>query len=159
MSSSAYTPPSYTPPAQYKSWFARNWKWFMPLLAFTALGTLCLFVVGVYEIAANMVRSSDVYSIAIQKAQQSPAVWSNIGRPFQVGKFVQGNIGLSNDNGEAELSIPISGAQGAGHIVVSAKKRAGQWTFQTLEVHVDADGTVIPLLGPGGEAAPADDSV
>jgi hypothetical protein len=160
MTTPAYNAPGYFPPVPYRSWFARNWKWFVPVLVATFVAMLGLFLLGLFVTATGMIRSSGAYKTAIQKAEQNPVVETKIGRPFRVGKFVQGNVNFSGDSGDAELSIPITGERGSGHIIARAKKRAGEWTFQTLEVHVDSDGTVIPLLGAGGgESAPADDSV
>jgi hypothetical protein len=158
MSSPVYNPPNYAPPVRAsQTWFGRNWKWFVPCLVVTFAAVVTLFVFSLLSLAFGMMRSSEAYQTAITRAQQNPAVWAKIGHPFRVGKLLSGSIHLNGDSGDAEMSIPISGDQGSGHILVGAKKRAGKWTYQTLEVRVDSDGTVIPLLGPGG--ASSDDAV
>jgi hypothetical protein len=160
MSSAAHTPPGYTPPVPYRSWFARNWKWFAPsVVGFLAL-SFGLLIWGALRFTSRMFRQLVPYQTAVQKAEQSALVAERLGRPIQIGDNAGGDVSISNESGHARLSIPISGPRGTGHIIVNAKKIAGQWTYQTLEVHIDGDETVIPLLGPGGgEAAPADDSV
>jgi len=157
MSSPVYSPPM-SPIAQVpRTWFGRNWKWFVPTLVVTFLTIFGLFIFAILSFVFGTIRSSGPYQTAIERTQQNPVVWEKIGHPVRVGRFFSGSINISGDSGNAELSIPIYGDHGAGHILVSAKKREGKWTYQVLEVHVDADGTVIPLLGPG--AAAGDDSV
>jgi hypothetical protein len=146
--------PAYSPAPRRKSWFDRNWKWFVPALAVLMCGMVALFVLGVYEFASGMIRGSDAYKVAIERAEQSPAVAAKIGRPFKIGKLITGSIRLNNGSGDAELSIPILGDRGAGRILVAATENAGKWTFQTLEVHVDGDEKVIPLMGPNGGPPP-----
>lgn len=155
MGSPVYNPPMY-PPAP-RTWFGRNWKWFVPTIVVAFVAMVGLFIFAILSFVFGIMRSSEPYQTAIQRAQQNPVVWQKIGHPVRVGRFFSGSINVSGDTGDAELSIPISGDRGAGHILVSAKKRAGKWTYETLEVHVDSDGTVIPLLGPG--ALTGDDSV
>lgn len=107
-----------------------------------------LFVGGVFELATSIMRSSDAYKTAVQRAEESPLVTEKIGHPIQVGWFTSGNMNVSGDSGNADLSIPISGPRGKGHIEVSAKKEHGKWTYQTLEVDVDGSDIAIPLLSP-----------
>jgi hypothetical protein len=118
------------------------------------------FVGGVLELVTTIMRSSDVYKTAVQRAENSPLVAEKIGRPFKIGWFTSGNINVSGDSGNADLSIPISGQRGSGRILVGAKKRHGKWTYQTLEVEVDGDEATIPLLTPdGGKPSPSGDLI
>jgi hypothetical protein len=144
----------------YKSWFSRNWKWFVPLLLAASMAVLAAFVLALLSVVTGMMRSTEAYTTAIQRAEQSPEVASKIGHPLRVGRLISGRVNLNGDSGEAVLSIPISGDRGSGRILVAAKKQAGKWTFQTLEVHVNGDEMVIPLLSPTEEqAAPAGNPV
>jgi hypothetical protein len=106
-----------------------------------------LFLGGVFELATSLIKSSDAYKTAVQRAEDSPEVREKIGYPLKVGWFTSGRINVAGDSGNADLSIPISGPRGKGHILVSAKKRNGKWAYQTLEVEVDGEA-VIPLLSP-----------
>jgi hypothetical protein len=106
------------------------------------------FVGGILKLVSSIMRSSDAYKTAVQRAEESQLVTEKIGHPIKVGWFTSGNIDVSGDRGNADLSIPISGPRGKGHIEVSAKKQHGKWTYQTLEVDVDGSDTAIPLLSP-----------
>jgi hypothetical protein len=158
MSSNVYGPASDSPVSRRKSWFERNWKWFVPVLVVFLLATAALFVFAILSFVTGLMRSSDAYKLAIQRAEQSQAVAAKIGRPFRVGWLMMGSINLKDDGGDAEMSIPIAGDRGAGRIIVVAKKTARLWTFQTLEVHVDGDAKIIPLIASDG-GPPADDVI
>lgn len=148
MNTPAYGLPSDTPLRPNKTWFERNWKWFVPLMVVSAVLLLGLFIGGLFELVTSITTSSDAYKMAVQRAKDSPQVAEELGRPLKVGWFTSGNISVSGDSGEADLSIPISGPRGTGHIVVDAKKENGKWTFHTLAVDVDGQDAVIPLLTP-----------
>lgn len=146
--STAFGQPSDGPIRPNRSWFERNWKWFVPVMAASAVLLLGLFLAGLFELVMSITTSSDPYKMAVQRAQDSQQVAQEFGRPLKVGAFTSGNIDVSGDSGEAEFSIPISGPRETGHIVVNAKKENGKWLFHTLEVDVDGKDTVIPLLTP-----------
>ena len=57
-----------------------------------------------------------------------------------------GNISVSGSSGDAEFSIPISGPKGSAVICVVAKKKAGKWIYEILEVEVEGSKDRIGLL-------------
>jgi Cytochrome oxidase complex assembly protein 1 len=147
-SSTAYGQPSDGPFRPNKTWFERNWKWFVPVMMASAVLVIGLFLAGLFELVTSITTSSDAYKMAVQRAKDSPQVAAEFGRPLRFGRFASGNISVSGDSGEADLSIPISGPRETGHVVVNAKKENGKWMFHRLEVDVDGEDTVIPLLTP-----------
>ncbi|MGA8012781.1 MAG: cytochrome c oxidase assembly factor Coa1 family protein [Candidatus Acidiferrales bacterium] len=160
MSTPAYAFPGNTPTPPTKTWFARNWKWFVPVLVCTAALTFATLLLGIFLFVTSILRSTDPYRVAVQTAAKSPLVAIRIGSPFRVGWLINGNVNVTPEDGSADLSIPIRGSHGGGHIVVSAKKENGEWKYQTREVDVNGDGSVIHLLSrPGGEPGSGDDSV
>jgi len=131
---------------QEKSWWHRNWKWFVPvgclgLIVFLG-GAIALIVYLVF----GFVRSTDTYKEAVEKTKTNPFVMEALGSPLKEGFFVMGNIKVSGTSGQANLSIPISGPKGKAKIYAVAKKSAGEWTFSTLEVVVKESRQRIDLL-------------
>jgi hypothetical protein len=147
-STPVYGDPSGGPLRPNPTWFERNWKWFVPALLVSAALLVGLLLAGVLELVTSMMTSSGAYKVAVQRARESPQVAEEFGSPLKVGWFTSGNISVSGETGVADLSIPISGPREKGRIVVHAKKEHGTWTFQTLEVEVDGEDTIIPLLTP-----------
>ena len=59
---------------------------------------------------------------------------------------MSGNINVNGSSGHADLSIPIFGPKGKGKIYAVARKSAGVWQFQTLQVEVEGQPERIDLL-------------
>lgn len=140
---SAPPPP---PMALPKSWFARNWKWFVPTLVFglvllvaAAVGALASFVFG-------MMKSSVPYQHGVAVACNNPDVIRELGAPVSPGWYVSGNERVSAASGEANLAIPLNGQRHHGTLYVRAHKTDGAWTYTTLEVLLDGHEIPIELL-------------
>jgi len=136
-----------TPPAgPRKNWFERNWKWFVPSGCLTLIVLFLGFVASVFGIVEASFKSSDVYSHALMEAQANARVSETIGQPLKPGWFISGSINVSGDSGDADISIPITGPKRKGTIYAVAKKIAGTWQYETLQVEVDGQPDRIDLL-------------
>jgi uncharacterized membrane protein YciS (DUF1049 family) len=156
MTSPPFQPTAAAPfPPRPRSWLERNWKWAVPLLVLSCLLVLTLFVGGIVWGVTSMIRSSYPYQLAVQRATESSAVATRIGKPLHIGWLITGNVNFNGPEGNARLRIPVSGTSGKGDIIVVAKKRANHWNFETLEVDVAGEGEPIPLLEPELKPAPA----
>jgi Cytochrome oxidase complex assembly protein 1 len=147
-----YVPaPPLPPPAPRKSWFSRNWKWFIP----TVIGVPVLMVVvligGIVGLLFSMMKSSEPYQHAVSIASHDSRVTARLGTPVSPRWYVTGNIKLNNDSGNADLAIPLEGPQGRGTVHVAARKSAGTWSYERVEVEMDGAPDHINLLS----AAPA----
>lgn len=138
-------PPPY-PVALPKSWFGRNWKWFVPALILGLVLLLALFVGGVMTLVFGLMKSSEPYQHAVALASSNPDVVRELGAPVSPGWFVSGNVEVSGNSGEANLSIPLNGKVRHGTVYVVAKKSDGVWTYTTLNVLLDGHEIPIELL-------------
>lgn len=107
---------------------------------------LCVIVGGTFVTSLligiqHMFKRSEVYSAALQRAQDSPCVTKRLGKPIAAHGFISGNINEVNSAGSAELEIPVRGNQGSGTLKVSASRNDGQWSIDELTVY-DSDGQV-----------------
>jgi len=132
-----------------RSWFSRNWKWFLPVGCLTAVVVLGG---GIALLVFTLMKSSDAYKGAVARAKASPAVAEALGSPVSEGWLTMGSIRITGSSGNANLTIPISGPKGSGTIYVVAVKFADEWTFKRLVVEIDADHRKLDLLE---EQAPA----
>lgn len=138
--------PMAVPPQPQKGWFARHW---ISVLSIGCLGLIVLgvaFAGGILLLVESSIKSSDAYTQAMARAQESPLVLEKIGQPLRAGWFVSGSISVSGSSGNADFSIPISGSKGKGTIFVVAKKSAGSWQFESLQVEVEGEPQRIDLL-------------
>ena len=129
-----------------RNWFARNWKWLVPvgclsmlLLFLASLALMATFVFG-------LLRESDVYGEALERARGHPGVRAQLGEPLEPGMFVSGSIHVEGPGGDADLAIPLAGPAGEGTLYVVADREAGQWQFRRLEF--EGAGRRIDLLAP-----------
>jgi len=131
---------------QQQNWWARNWKWVVPVGCLGALAMFAGFIAMIMCLVFGMMKSSDVYKGAIALAEAHPIVQTAIGNPLEEGIFITGKINTAGPSGEADLAIPISGPDGKATIYAVAKKAAGQWRYSTLVVEVKDTGQRIDLL-------------
>jgi hypothetical protein len=137
-------PPPFPPRPQTQ--FDRRRKWLVPVLVVGAVLLVTLLVGGLLWGVESMMRASYAYQLAVKRATESPAVAAKLGKPLHIGWFVAGNVNFSDTEGSASLSIPLSGPNGRGQIIVVGKKHANNWNFETLELDVAGEDEPIPLL-------------
>lgn len=139
--------PSPSAPANpTKPWFTKNWKWAVPVGCLGMIVLLAMFVCTVFLIVETSFKKSDAYTQALARAAADPRVIEKMGQPLEAGWLTTGNISVSGPSGNASLSIPVSGPASKGTLYVVAKKSAGRWQFETLEVEVAGDPNRIDLL-------------
>jgi len=133
-------------PPQPKNWLQRHW-----LLAI--IGGCCVlmllfagFIAALLIVVEGAIKKSDAYTQALAQARSNPLVIEKFGRPLQPGWFISGNIQVSGPSGNADISIPISGPKAKGTIYAVAKKSAGKWYFDKLEVESEGEQNRINLL-------------
>ncbi len=133
-------------PPRPQTQFDRRRKWLVPVLVVAGVLLLALFLGGLFWGIESMMRASYAYQLAVKRATESPAVAAKLGKPLHIGWLVSGNVNFSDTEGSASLSIPVSGPNGRGRIIVVGKKHANKWNFETLELDVAGEDEPIPLL-------------
>jgi cytochrome oxidase complex assembly protein 1 len=137
--------PPPIPSVRQPNWFSRNWKWAVPGGCLIVILMGIAFVGAAFFLALGMMKQSDAYKIAFDRAQQNPAVIDALGSPIRAGKFVSGSSHVEGPSGDAKLSIPLSGPKGKGTLYVEATKSAGVWQFAILVVEIEKTGERIDL--------------
>lgn len=134
------------PDAPRQGWWQRHWRWAIPLLCVFCLGFFAGVLALFMSVLFGAMRSSDVYTTAMQRARDNPQVVAALGTPIEPAWYLTGNLETSGTSGNADLQIPISGPKGEGELAFAAEKTAGRWTYSTLIVEVDGQRTPIDLL-------------
>ena len=129
-----------------RSWWDRNWKWVVPLGCTGILATLLAFVALIVVIIFGSLRATGAYKEAVASAMADPEVLETLGEPVKVGWFVRGTVNVNGPSGDAKLSVPLVGRTARATLHVVAKKRAGRWEFELLEVDVEGREDRIDLL-------------
>ncbi len=92
------------------------------------------------------IKSSDVYTQALERAKSSEEVQAALGTPVEDGWFVSGSINISGSSGDADFAIPLSGPNGSATSMSSPRSRRMRWRFSTLDVAVKDSADRIDLL-------------
>jgi len=139
--------PTIGPPAAVvskQSLLSSHWK--RNLLIFVGFAILLVGVV------LSTIGNSDVSKMAFAAAQASPAVKQRLGEPVKRGFFTSGSIEISGPTGKADIAIPVSGPRGKATVYAVARKSAGLWKFETLQVSFGDDSARADLLQQGAES-------
>lgn len=131
-----------------KSWLEQHPRSKIPLGFLTLLFLVGMFVTLLMTVITTSFRSSDVYKQAMAQAAANERVHALIGDPIKADWLISGELKVSNDTGNANLSIPISGSRGRGTIRAVASKSGGVWRFSCLQVVIEGHRSVIDLLPP-----------
>jgi hypothetical protein len=107
-----------------------------------------LAVVGFLAFLLQMLKSSDPYQHGVQVVAQDARAQQKLGTPVEPGYFFSGSVNVSNSSGNADLAIPVHGPKGRGTVYVVARKSAGQWSYERLELAVDGQEQRVDFLPP-----------
>ncbi len=132
---------------QQKSWFRRNWLWVVP--AGGCLTIILLFIFGIGAAIFGVTKlftESAPYTYALEQASNDARVIQFLGNPIESDGIIQGNISLSNNNGHADITIPIKGTKGSGSVTIIGEKEDGTWTYEKLFVTIKETNEQINLL-------------
>lgn len=138
------TPYQSPPPLPQRSWISRNWLWMIPI---GCLGPVLLcggFITVIALSVFGMIKSIGPYDDSLVTVQQDVNAIENMGEPIEAGFVVQGNVHISNGEGSADFSYPVSGPKGGGWVSVVATKKNGEWETESLTL--ESNGAKFDLL-------------
>lgn len=104
------------------------------------------FAVLLIVVVSLTFSDSEVSKMAVAAAESNPAVKQRLGDPIKRGFFRSGRIEIDGPSGHADLEIPISGPSGQATVYAVARKSAGTWKFETLDVTFDRASPRVSLL-------------
>ncbi len=128
------------------NWWQRNWKWFVPTGCVAILALVAAFILAIVVFVFSVIRQTDVFKDALEKAKENPQVQAELGEPIHEGWWLSGRVNSTGSSGNADISIPLKGSRNNGTLYAVAHKSAGEWTYERLEVEVDGRTERIDLL-------------
>lgn len=137
------------PRGEERSWYQNPWLWGV---GGCCIGCILIPVLIVAVLGGGVVylfKKSDIQEEVLARVRAHPEAMADLGEPVEAGWQVHGSINLSNDEGEADFSMPVTGPEGRGRVYVVAHRRAGEWRFEELLLRLEG-GEEIDLLA--GEA-------
>jgi len=134
-------PSSYAPVRK-----KRIWPWVViPLGCFSVMLVCCggFTLLGISVLGA--LKSSEPYRSGLERAQTNERVKEVLGEPIDANFIVQGNVSLNNNDGEADITFPVSGPKGAGQVHVQGTKTNGVWSYEEISITLEQGSEVIDL--------------
>ena len=130
-----------------RNWFQRNWKWALPSFGcLTIIVVFALLFGAMVSKVTDMFKDSVPYSVSMETLQKNEMVIEKLGEPIEPNGMFQGNINYENDEGTADLKIPVKGPKGEATLLVIAEKKGENWTYQTMNVSFKDSNEIINLI-------------
>ena len=130
---------------EHRSWFKRNWKWFVPcaLSLIVIIGLLSSSKVG-GKIAgmAKIHTKSAVCHNALEIAKKNENVIELMGELQPLGKLaiVEGFHQYSNDYNKLEISVTVTGTKMENKIRskmdILAERNGNKWIYKTINIRI-----------------------
>ena len=135
-----------------KSWWKRNWKWFLP--TFILMFLLFLGLILNSSVNGNVTDIVQAYSDnsliakAVEKAKINQRVIELIGEiePIDNLAILEGTAIYSNNNKSVQLSLRIKGNKGKGKMDILADKNGNEWEFKKINIRIRKPKTEIEVL-------------
>jgi hypothetical protein len=108
------------------------------------------FVLGIGSLMVaveSIIHSSEIYTMTLKEAQNSPCVAAELGVPLNPGWMTTGGTEESSTEGSADLRIPVHGSKGKGRLELEAEKQNGVWKITSLVlVHESERTQIVPSV-------------
>nr|WP_314895589.1 cytochrome c oxidase assembly factor Coa1 family protein [uncultured Flavobacterium sp.] len=135
-----------------KSWWGKNWKWFLPTL--TLIFSLLFWLILSLSMDGNVTDIAQAYSDnslyekAIEKAKTNQRVLEVIGEIEPIDKLaiLEGNAIYSNNNNSVEFSVRVKGSKGKGKMDISADKNGSEWKYKKISIRIKEPKEEIQIL-------------
>lgn len=120
-----------------------------PLVFHFTIGSKQADEIRTREAEKRWLESNLAYQHALQRAQKDARVLELIGAPVSGGGPAPGTVSMGGGpEGEADISIVISGPKGSATLHLVGKVHAGVWSYKTLRVHQQWWKPSLDLLKP-----------
>ena len=132
-----------------KSWWKRNWKWFITsvIVLSTLAIILSLFANPISDIAKAYADNS-IHENALVKARQNQQVTETLGvlEPIDKMAIFEGFVLYSNNNSTVYLTIRIKGTKGKGKMDITANKVNENWSYQKIAIRIREPKKTISII-------------
>jgi hypothetical protein len=124
-----------------KSWFKRNWQWFIPLVAVCALGIILISSLASAGNAgdyATAMSDEKLYQNAIDKANENTEVKTILGKLEDVNNMaiIESTVEYSNNKQSVDLTVRVRGDKGKAKMDVKADKKGNEWNYSLIKLRI-----------------------
>ena len=130
--------------AQQKSWFRRNWVWFIPSMGcFTLIVLIALGIFGLF----SMINDSEPLEHGLELASKNAQVIELLGEPIEKTGIPNGEMTFdSSSGGRMDMIFTLKGPKGKAAMKIKAfQDEEDTWIYELLYVQ-PSGGEKIDLL-------------
>ncbi len=136
---------------EHKSWWSRNWKWFIPLITVLLIGMITVSTSKVGESISDMTKAYadvSIYENAINIAQQNEQVKELLGelKPLDKMAIIEGSVIYSNNSKSVDMSVRIIGSKGRGKLDISADRNESEWNYKKINIRIKEPKQTITII-------------
>lgn len=127
--------------SKQKSWWKKNWKWFVPVCGVILLLIAIFFSSGMGRITADFAQAysdTELYENAVNKVEADQRVKKLLGNiePIEKMAILEGETKYSNDNQTVNSTIRIIGTKGKARMDISAYRENNKWIYSKINVRI-----------------------
>lgn len=129
-----------------ESWWKRNWKWFVSLLAFILASLILAYAIaqGNFKDIAQAYNDTALYTNAIDQANDNEEVIEILGKigPLDNLAILEGSTKYSN-NKSVFATVRIKGKKKRGRMDIAAQKVNSEWVYEMIKVRIEKSTQII----------------
>lgn len=124
-----------------KSWWKRNWKWFVTICGILIITISIFFSSGMGGITNDLVQAyadTELYENALKKVKSNHRVTELLGeiKPIDKLAILEGQVAYTNDNKTVSSSIRVVGAKGRANMDISADLVNNEWVYKKINIRI-----------------------
>lgn len=132
---------------EQKNWFGRNRIWAIPSMGcLTLIVLIIIFASTMITNLTGFFKDSVPYTVGMENLIKNKLVIEALGEPIEANGMFQGNIRYNDDEGNADLKVPVKGPKGEATLLIIAVMNDDVWTYNTMEVTISDTNEIINLL-------------
>ncbi|MFH6768802.1 cytochrome c oxidase assembly factor Coa1 family protein [Gaetbulibacter aquiaggeris] len=123
-----------------KSWWNRNWKWFVPVSVILLILAV-LISSGMGGIGADLAKAysdTELYENALNRVKSDQKVIKLLGdiEPIDKLAILEGEVQYTNDNQTVNSTIRIKGVKGKARMDIIADRINNEWEYKKINVRI-----------------------
>ena len=124
-----------------KTWWQKNWKWFVPISSVFSIVTAAIFLSGFGETLGNYTKAysdSELYENALIIVRENNRVKETLGDIESINNMtiLNGYVEYSDNNNSINTTIKVSGEHGKAMLDISAYLINGKWRYKDLKIRI-----------------------
>ncbi len=126
---------------EQKSWWKRNWKWFLPISGLIVIFIAIFFSSGMSGAVTNLAQAyadAELYENALEKVKTDQRATELLGEIEPIDKLaiLEGSVGYSDDNKTVNSSIRLTGKKLVARMDITATQINNKWNHKKINIRI-----------------------